>query len=400
MTPLDWVLISVAIACLIGLVLWVGRSRQRKPPTNLPEADGQTLIRTAQSSVLSPPKSPLVRIKFKNAAEGDGLGLAVQEYGRDALNYGLASQGANFVIQAIEFEQRHRTLNIAYRFTDKGYRSLREGKVSISIHADTGQLLPELNDRKGHFTELAKGHKDVLGKLANVSSLVVAAAHIVVSVDTLHRLKRIETKLDQLLRGRRNDQLSKLERLYVRGGETLLSLPYGDTSPELSRYRDELYDLRSGWRRDIDAILKSAKDPTVKAWWNNPTLKTVLKWTPAKWMIAWSEGKVRTSRERALLEHLLPLFDIVRCVRLALLIDICLAQWDGSADLLFSHTLASEAESWDGIGRKLDEHVAKFEHHDEAPQYVEAVEATANAIRSYVAAITGESVQEQPQGHG
>jgi hypothetical protein len=306
----------------------------------------------------------------------------------------LRAKVQTFCIQAIELGERQRTLNITYRFTDKGYRLLREKTVTIPTHADSGQWLPELKDRHGHFTELAKGHKDVVGKLANVSSLVVAAAHIIVSIDTLHRLKLIESKLDQLLTGRRNDQLAKLERLYVRGGEVLLHLSYGETSQELVRYRDELYDLRSGWRREIEGILQSAHDPTVKAWWNNPTLKTALRWTPPGMVISWGEDKVRTSRERALFEHLLPLIDIVRCIRLALLIDVCIAQWNGSADLLFSHTLRAEAELWDGIGHKLDEHIAKFERHEEAPHYIEVAEATGQAIRSYIAAITGENLEQ------
>jgi hypothetical protein len=199
------------------------------------------------------------------------------------------------------------------------------------------------------------------------------------------------------LTGRRNDQLAKLERLYVRGGEVLLCLSYGETSPELGRYRDELYDLRSGWRREIEGIVQSAQDPTVKAWWNNPTLKKTLRWTPPGMVITWSEDKVRTKREKALFDHLLPLVDIVRCIRLALLIDVCIAQWDGSADVLFSHTLRSEAELWGGIGRKLDEHIAKFERHDEAPYYIEVAEATGKAIRSYVAAITGENLEQSAE---
>ncbi|WP_263368818.1 hypothetical protein [Edaphobacter bradus] len=107
--------------------------------------------------------------------------------------------------------------------------------------------------------------------------------------------------MDDLLAGRKNDQLAMLERLYVRSGEVLHRLPYGETSPELRRYRDELYDLRSGWRRDIERILETAKDPAVNSWWNHQILKLGFKWSPERLVIDFFEDKVRASREKELL---------------------------------------------------------------------------------------------------
>ncbi len=60
----------------------------------------------------------------------------------------------------------------------------------------------------------------------------------------------------------------------------------------------------------------------------------------------------------------MPLADVVRCIWLAFLIDVYIAQWCGSLDLLFSHTLRNEAESWEGIAQQIDELVEEFQHEE------------------------------------
>ena len=148
------------------------------------------------------PPSPLTLIRFKQALEGDGLNEAVLEFGREALNLGLLGQGANFAIRSIEAGKRIGGMDIVLRFGGRGLQLAQEGEVTIPIHSAAGRWLPELQDRSGRFVEIASGSGEVLGTLANVSALVVSVAYMVVSRDTLRRLRSIETSIEGLLTGR------------------------------------------------------------------------------------------------------------------------------------------------------------------------------------------------------
>jgi hypothetical protein len=178
-----WALFVVVIICFVVTCFWLAFSTGKKTSNGSENRDAGP----ADINLLPPPKSPLMNVSFKTALEGNSLAHEIGEFGREALNYSLAGQGANFIVQSMEFAKHSRSLDITYRFTNAGYRQIAEGSAIIPTHTATGQWLPELQDRHGRITELAKGSKDVLGKLANLSSLVVATAHIIVSIDTLRR---------------------------------------------------------------------------------------------------------------------------------------------------------------------------------------------------------------------
>jgi hypothetical protein len=107
------------------------------------------------------------------------------------------------------------------------------------------------------------------------------------------------------LLGRRNDHLAKLERIYVRTGELLLTVPFDRTSSRLDQYRDELYELRALWRREIESVLGIAPDPMVKEWWNHPDLKAFLARSPGLgWLLNglvgwWGGNEEKTKRDNS-----------------------------------------------------------------------------------------------------
>ena len=331
------------------------------------------------------PTSPLNRIRFKQAFESDGLSEAVLEFGRETLNLGLLGQGANFAIRSIEAGKRIGGMDLVLRFGGRGIQLAQEGEVSIPMHGAVGRWLPELQDRGGRFVELASGSSEVLGTLANVSALVVSVAYMVASRDTLRRLRHIESRIDELLAGRRSERIARLERIYVKSGELLCTLPYGVRSHQLDTFQSELYELRAGWRREIECMLDAAPDPSARRSWATK----LVRYAPIiGGAVEWSNLRARKPRERQLYEHLLPIVDIVRCLRLALLVDVCIAQWNESVDLLFQHTLGNEFEMWEGIAAKLEEQARQFQS-AKAPKYRTAIMPAVEAIRAYTDALDG-----------
>lgn len=151
------VLLGILIIGIAVLFLWWRR-------TSSGFSDSEYVVNPSKHFQLSGqkspflPKSPLVGVNFSSALNDDVLIEGINRFGRESLNYSLAVNGANLVIQAIEAGKRFGTLNIAYEFSAQGSAMVREGVAKIATHSTSGQLLPELQDRGGRIIELAKGH--------------------------------------------------------------------------------------------------------------------------------------------------------------------------------------------------------------------------------------------------
>ncbi|MGA2890892.1 MAG: hypothetical protein ABSE51_22955 [Terracidiphilus sp.] len=373
---------------LAGFVLFLIHRRHAPVVRLTQEAPAVQTGLVPSPVVQNAPPSPLTLIRFKQALEGDGLNEAVLEFGRETLNLGLLGRGANFAIRSIEAGKRIGGMDIILRFGGRGLQLAQEGEVTIPIHGAAGRWLPELQGRSGRFVEIASGSGEVLGTLANVSALVVSLAYMVVSRETLGRLRSIETSIEGLLRGRHNDRIAKLERIYVKSGELLRTLPYGARNHLLDTFQNELYEIRAEWRREIDRILSVAPDPSGRRAWARWLSKVARAAPFIGGLVEWSHLRSRRPKERLLFEHLLPIVDIVRCLRLSLLVDVSIAQWTESVDLLFQHTLQNEAEMWEGIADRLESQVRHFRT-AKAPDYLAVIAPAIEAIRSYTDALNG-----------
>jgi len=376
------------VAGFVFFLVYVHRSHAPARPSSGEAPAAQTAIVPSPVALNAPP-SPLTLIRFKQALEGDGLNEAVLEFGRETLNLSLLGQGANFAIRSIGAGQRiGGGMDMVLRFGGRGLQLAQEGEVTIPVHSAAGQWLPELQNRSGRFVEIASGSSEVLGTLANVSALVVSVAYMVVSRETLRRLRSIETNIEGLLAGRRNDRIAKLESIYVKSGELLRTLPYGVRSDPLDSFRNELYELRAEWRREIERILGVAPDPSGRRAWARWLGKAARAVPVIGGIVEWSHLRSRRPKERLLFEHLLPIVDIVRGLRLALLVDVSIAQWTESVDVLFQHTLQNEAEMWEGIADRLEGQLRHFRT-AKAPDYLAVVVPAIEAIRSYTDALNG-----------
>src|SRR6185437_10856968 len=96
---------------------------------------------------------------------------------------------------------------------------------------------------------------------AQISSLIVSSAHIIAGLDNAKTLKRIEHKVDEVLKEWTREQKAELEEIYVMSRE-ILSEPLTESSlNQLKAYRGKLVRLRAHWRQSIKDSLHDASDP-------------------------------------------------------------------------------------------------------------------------------------------
>ena len=134
------------------------------------------------------------------------------------------------------------------------------------------------------------------------------------------------------MRGRRNDQIAKLERIFAASKERLIEGPTSEGVRELRTYRDDLRELRAVWRRDFEDVIEGAPSPTVK-----PRLKF------------WG----RKGRERKMAHHITSELSNVALLYVAFLLEVCLAATTGMTRLSVTSTLPDELAALDKIGIRL-----------------------------------------------
>lgn len=315
-----WLTLAIAIAVIVVILLLVWL--RRRSPLRL----------NSQALTLPMPKSPMLRVSFEEAFETHALASAISDFGRESVAVGLGIDAANASIQALSLVERGGQLVMAVEFTEAGTGALKASTAYIPLHGDSNSRLPMLADKEtGRFLEIAKVKSLHLLKLAEVSALIVSAAHIIAGMDVVKRLDKVDGKLDELLAGRVIDQRAKLKRIYLMARELLTGvLTEGDRN-QLRGYRDELLDLRLGWQGEFLRSLRDAPDPDKVSWINQRT----------------KFGRRR--REDKLDEALVDNADRLKLYRTAFLMDLCLAQSTGTAHLFIRQTAAEELRSWSPI---------------------------------------------------
>lgn len=115
---------------------------------------------------------------------------------------------------------------------------------------------------------MAKGTSGVatMTQLCAASAMVVAAADLIAGADIAKRLKQVESKLDSLIRYRRIDQVSKLERIFTSAKELCFGPLSREKRWELWRLRGELRELRCTWRHELNDHLDQIKAPRQASW--------------------------------------------------------------------------------------------------------------------------------------
>jgi hypothetical protein len=101
----------------------------------------------------------------------------------------------------------------------------------------------------------------VAGKVANLGSIIVGAAHIISGADVAKKVAQVGRDVQFLVQARQNDQIAKLEAIY-HFAQQILAEPLSEHARwELRRQMKEIAEVRATWRRDLETKLERVNDP-------------------------------------------------------------------------------------------------------------------------------------------
>jgi hypothetical protein len=306
------------------------------------------------------PPSPITSVSFHDALHTHALTTQVDSYYRSAIGTLMSGDGLNAAIQSIAITGDK--LELVYSFSDAANRLYDSGKAVIPVHQASGRRLPWMMDRNGTIIEQAKEASVATARLAQATALIVSAAHIVASLDVVKRLEAVDRKLSTLVAGRKVDQNAKLMRVYVEA-RTLLGSPITQSSlRRLEQLRHELLELRQGWRGEIEHILNTASHPH-------------------EWQLTGPSSWLRSGREKKSLSDLCAVAERVQLLRLALLVEACLAESCGTMPVFLGNSVPEEYRFWIGPRDQMRNRSDAFKK--DATQ--EQAGALCEAIEGYVA---------------
>lgn len=214
---------------------------------------------------------PIMRLDFEQSLDPDLFAQAVEE---DALSYarhhlrGLAADGTTITLQILR--QWMAKSEMVVSASPAATTAIGAKTAGISRLRLTGRRLPLVVDSKsGNYSELMKEIGDgrkLIASAAALSTVVVAAAHMIATADLARTLGRADQKLNLLLAYREIDKTATLERIYTSSRE-LLAAPLNESRRlEIWRLRGELRELRTIWRREIEHHLEQIENPLEEAW--------------------------------------------------------------------------------------------------------------------------------------
>ncbi len=267
---------------------------------------------------------------------------AISDYNRQNVLFNIGADPVNALIQTLSIRESARGLTLVCEMTEKGRHLFEEGEAVFTLHRDSGSLLPVLREKESHrFIEILRGKSSKWSQLANISSLVVSAAHVISAMDVAKRLGNIERNLERLEAYRKVDQYSTLERIYVKASGAIAS----DDRPSLSRYREELLQLRIEWRRELENVIGNAPEPQWR--WRQDWAKAS-RWGP------------QSRRDTQLMNHILPELFRLPLIRMAYFVELCLAEATGTLPDLIENILPHEVRMLDKVFAGLQELQSKL----------------------------------------
>jgi hypothetical protein len=297
--------------CWALLLMW----RRRNAPQKTAE-----LVRKS-------PASPLAVLSFEEAMNPEAFAAEIQRYQTESLTINLGLDVLQCAIQAVSVVDHCRGVTLLCRMSEVGRRAYESGHVRLM-----GQNLPVLQDvHTGRAFEIMRGEPTKLLKVAELSSMVIGAAHVISGMDLAQKLGEVNRKIDKLLRLRKIDQVSKLERIYAAAKERLIEGQTADGVRELRRYREELRELRANWRRGLRQAIMDAPNPSEKPWWRR-------------------RKRVEEDMANQINSELA---DLAPLLCLSFLMDLCLAEASGTKELLIRQTLPDELSACRRVAAEL-----------------------------------------------
>ena len=251
----------------------IGRRIDRLQNTALPPITSSLAgLKEAEPFVVS----PLTRLTFQQSLDPAQFAEANRQSAEASIVAFVARRAADGVlitVGAVRLTQQGAEMVVSA--SADGRRLLKAGEAIINV-SRSGERLPQLvNPTTRKIIENLKEtpFSSVVSRLASLSSIVIAAAHLVAGADLAKRLARVESKLDILIAARRIDQLAKLERIYCSARELAYRKIDAHRMFEMWRLRGELRELRSVWRQEFNSKLEKIEDPANDTWFSQLFLR-------------------------------------------------------------------------------------------------------------------------------
>jgi hypothetical protein len=270
--------------------------------------------------------SPITQMTFvqslnhKNFVEA--IQMSVYENLKSAVLNEFADIG-NITVQSLEMADGK--TKMVFELSQKGQVLIEKGEAVWSRNK-SGKILATIRNAKtGRIIEQAKEAPKILSKMANLTTVVVSAAHVISGYDVVKRLKSIEKHIDFLVAARKIDQLARLESIYGFASEILSRSLDREGKYELWTMRRDVMELRSAWRRELIYNLNRIEDPANASWFKQFFTRSTIDKDIADKV---SGGEV----ELGLIEYSLKL-------------DLALSESSGTLDTFLSKTLLAEIDS-------------------------------------------------------
>jgi uncharacterized Zn ribbon protein len=256
----NFILLSILIVLMIivGLVVLLSKIQcQKAALTVSPEA-------TQTGFYLQSFDSPLKSLSFEDAATLtpllENMKLVADRNAVNVINTQLGLDVLNSGTNAIRYVQERKEYIVT--FSKEGQAFLDADKLQL-MKDKKGNLLPTLikNGRTVEPARLVSNSKQLLSTVTKLSAVVVSSAHIISGADNAKKLKQISKDIKYLIQTRKNDQLGKLESIYKHAKELLAHERTPESTQAICNLSQDLHELRSTWRRDIDVKLSNIDNP-------------------------------------------------------------------------------------------------------------------------------------------
>jgi hypothetical protein len=213
--------------------------------------------------------SPLEETSFEHALTlhplFENLKKVTEENTRILLQKTLNGQLLNAGASAIRYAAEKNTFIVT--FSKEAMQQLKAEKLVFMHSKGTIKAVLTNNGRVQEFAHLQSNAKALVSSASKLSMAVIGAANLISAADIAGKVQKISDDVSHLIEMRKHDQLGKLESIYKHTRELLAFEPSPEIQSMLLSLSKDLYELRSGWRREINRKLLKIEDPENRDWY-------------------------------------------------------------------------------------------------------------------------------------
>lgn len=203
-------------------------------------------------------------ISFRDALHYSRSGEMVASGFKKEINDYLSQSTADGLVVGLEVVQTAQARELILAKFPEATAKMLKNESAVQVVTKNGERLLVAVDKNGRkFISQAKQvDPTVAARLAQISTLVVGAAHIIASYDNAKNIKAIDAKVDVLIEQNTNELLAELGAIFESLKEQLHSAESDEGRTHLLALKHKLKVIRSRWFLNIESELKTIKNPS------------------------------------------------------------------------------------------------------------------------------------------